>query len=157
MGLQVSTGFKDKIFGPHAFETIFANGVIKLYAGSQPERADFAVGASVHVANITAGEAFTHGVASGLNFVRYRGIMTNSAPWTVLRIGTGNASWARLCSNPLDDGGISDTLPRIDFSVYPRTPGVAPANYGLYLNAIAFSSASEPQSLDVFYYTIPPI
>ena len=157
MGLQVSTGFKDGVFGPQSFESLFYNGVINIYAGAQPARADDSIGAAVLVGEITPDTTpFVAGTSNGLRFARYRGIMTNTAPWHIRGIANGNASWARLCGNAVDAGGLSDTLPRIDMPVLQRVSGVAPTQFGIYLSNIAFTAAYA-DTLDIFYYTIPPV
>lgn len=119
MAVNCSTGFRARIMGPSAIETIFAGGAIDVYTGSQPPTADMAPTGTL-VGRITdSGLPFVDGYPdNGLLFSRNGHRMTKPAlqNWTLQGIATGTAGWARLRATS-DPGGESQTLPRIDMAI----------------------------------------
>lgn len=154
MSVQVSTGFASAILGPAAFDTIFLNGVLRVYSGLQPASAD-AAATGVHVADITPdGDAFTPGTSFGLRFQRSGryAFKSTAQTWKLKGLATGMAGWVRLCANAVDDGSASLVLPRVDGRV-----GVdGQPDIQLFLPGLSITIATEI-TVPSWVFAIPPV
>lgn len=102
-------------------KTDLANGVIQFYTGAQPTSPDAAVTGTYLGKATLAGGAWTAGTATnGLNFGTVGSAAVDKATaeeWKFVCETAGTIGWARFVGNPVDAGGSSTTLPRLDFSV----------------------------------------
>lgn len=120
MSVSLSTGFRQAILGPLAFESIFQNGCIEVRSGLQPASADDAATGEL-LARITRdGGAWAAGSpGSGLQFVR-NGHAIQKPPahrWVLRGQASGIATWFRLVANAPDAGGQSLSALRIDGAI----------------------------------------
>ena len=158
MAIRTSTGYRARILGPNAFDTIFQNGVIEVRTGIQPASANLPPTGTL-VGRITRnGGAFTPGSpTNGLQLQRV-GALVQKVPahvWTLVGIATGTAGWARLLGNAEDDGseaaGVS--LPRIDFAIGDLdTIG----DYQMRLPVLAITDTLTIP-IEQWTYSLPPI
>lgn len=151
MTIKLSTGLRDAMTGTGGgFATVFANGVIEIYSGSQPATADSAVTGTLLGTVTTNGGAFTPGSpTNGLTWAAAAngGVTKSASLWQFNGVAAGTAGWFRLKGNAADAGGASTTLPRMDGSV---------ANSGGDLNLSNTSIAiGSPNTIDVFQFTLP--
>lgn len=151
MAVRFSTGLRDMMLGSADFKTAFTNGVLRIYSGAQPASADTAITGTLLLEVTVDGGAFSHGSpTNGLNFdAPANGIISKAAAeaWKGTGLAAGVAGWARLSGNPLDSGGASTTLARMDMSV---------AKSGADLNLSNTTVAvSAPQTIDVFTLAMP--
>ncbi|RLA45291.1 MAG: hypothetical protein DRQ97_09950 [Gammaproteobacteria bacterium] len=119
--LRFSTGLRDGVLDATGIREATANGVLRIYSGAQPASADTAVSGTLLVEVTVDGAAFAHGTATnGLNFdAPANAVLSKAAAetWRGNGLADGTAGWFRFCSNPVDSGGASSTLARIDGSV----------------------------------------
>lgn len=156
MATRSSTGFVQALLGPSAFDQIFFNGCIEIYAGTQPASADLGVSGTL-LARITRdGLGWTEGSSTGgLQFVR-SGRYAYKNPthaWVLKGLATGIAGWWRLRGNGVDSGAVSVLYPRIDGSVRldgSDTPGQ------LTLSSLDIT-ASTQVAINHWWYAIPPL
>lgn len=154
MALQVSSGFKGLILGPHAFEDIFLNGSIGVFTGPQPDTADDAARGTLLGRITMNGVAWSPGAsAGGLQFLRNGPFVTNlpGDDWLLVPSAAGTAGWWRLVSNDEDGLGASFSLPRLDGAIsnVSGTPEMVLQNTALQVGTAV--------RLDSFFYSIPPI
>ena len=155
MAVLVSTGYAQTILGPTAFDIMFRDGVIRLYAGAQPANADLAPGSSPLAIVTKDGGAFTPGSpTNGLRFTRAGRFVTNdvSQRWVIKGLAPGTAGWFRLSPN-VDDGSSSLEIPRIDGVV-----GLE-GDVGDYQMFMANPVLADGLLIDLtqWLYAIPPI
>lgn len=153
MTLQVSTGFKQLILGPLAFEDIFNGGAIQVFSNVQPESADAAVNGTLLGTITLDGKPWTPDLLNGLRFFR-DGPFISAMPgdrWVLTPSVSGNSGWWRLIANPGDAGQLSYTAPRIDGAVGVPEGG---AEMALPDTALVVGVA---RVIGSFFYTIPPI
>jgi len=109
-----------------AVKTNLAAGVINFYTGAQPASPDAAVTGTFLGKATLAGGAWTAGTSTnGLNFGTITDTGSGAASldkataeeWRFVCTVAGTIGWARFVGNPTDAGGVSTTLPRLDFSV----------------------------------------
>lgn len=104
-----------------SMKDIMADGVLRIYSGSQPANADAAVAGTLLVEITVDGGAFVHGAQANGLYLDDASSGAISKPsgvtWKGTAVATGTAGWARWCANPSDTGGSSTTLARIDMSV----------------------------------------
>lgn len=155
MALQVSSGFKDKILGPYAFEDIFDGGMIRVFSGVQPATADDAETGTL-LGGITAnGGAWAPGTGiNGLTFARTDGVVLAPilARWMLSPSMDGTAGWFRLIERAGDGAGVSDLSPRIDGAI--GVPGAGLAE--MYLDDVVLAAGVQ-RLITSFFYTIPPV
>jgi hypothetical protein len=103
-----------------------AAGVINFYSGAQPASPDAAVTGTFLGRATLSGGAWTAGTSTnGLNFGTVVDGTNGAASldkasaeaWTFVCSVAGTIGYGRFVGNPADAGGVSTTLPRIDFSV----------------------------------------
>jgi hypothetical protein len=130
--MEVSTGFKDLLLGPHAFVDIFNGGAIKIYANAQPAHPDLTDEGATVVATITANGGtwnFGNPLNNGLKFSKPPGPYVYKDPaqtWICTPTINLVAAWFRLYSpDPAESGGSSLTLARIDGTIQELTSMVA--------------------------------
>lgn len=116
----LSTGYVARRNAGESFASIFNNGSIEIRTGAQPANADLPPTGTL-IGRITRGGGlWAHGNPSnGLQFVAAGRYVTKHPDhiWRLVGQATGMAGWSRLVANPLDDGSLSDTLPRIDGAI----------------------------------------
>lgn len=146
MTVRFSTGLRDSILDSDGLRTAMANGVIRVYSGAQPPTADSAATGTLLLEITESGGAFTHGnPANGLNFdAPTNGLLSKAAAetWTGSGLADGNAGWCRFSGNPLDDGGASTTLARIDATIAKTGGDVSISNSAIV--------SGQPNSVDVY-------
>lgn len=102
-------------------KTDLAAGVIQFYSGSQPTSADAAITGTLIGTTTLAGGSWTAGTSTnGLNFATAASATIDKATaeeWRFTCTTAGTIGWGRFIGNPVDSGGVSVVLPRIDFSV----------------------------------------
>lgn len=151
MTIRASTGLKNAMLGNVGLKGATADGVIRIYSGSQPASADSAIIGTLLMEVTLDGGAFSHGSATnGLNWdTPALGEITKpiADTWKGSGITDGVAGWARYCSNPLDDGTSSTTLSRIDMSVGKGTGDLQLSNVNV--------ATSAPISVDVATLRLP--
>lgn len=144
--LRFSTGLRNGILNATGIKEAMADGVIRIYSGAQPLSADSAATGTLLLEVTVDAGAFTHGSPdNGLEFdAPSEGVLSKAAAenWRGTGLATGVAGWFRFCANPLDSGGASTTLARIDGSV-----GRSGADLNLSNINIA---AGVPNTIDVF-------
>lgn len=149
MTVRLSTGLRTSMAGSTGFASVFANGIIEIYTGTQPATADAAVtGTLLGTVTLNSG-AFVAGTATnGLTFAAAAsGAVSKSGVWSFNGIAAGTAGWFRLKGNGVDAGALSTTLPRLDGSV-------ATSGADLNLSNIAIA-VGAPNTVDTFTFTIP--
>jgi hypothetical protein len=144
--LRFSTGLRNGILDATGIKEAMTDGVLRLYSGAQPASADTAVAGTLLLEVTVDGGAFAHGsAANGLEFdAPVSGVLSKAAAenWTGSGLADGVAGWFRFCANPVDTGGASTTLARIDGSV-----GKSSADLNLSNTTIA---TGVPSTIDVF-------
>lgn len=150
MTIRLSTGLRTSMMGTSGFSTIFANGIIEIYSGSQPTSADNATTGTLLGTVTLNGGAFTPGTATnGLTWAAAaNGTASKStSAWQFTGVAAGVAGWFRLKGNALDNNASSTTLPRLDGSI---------ANSGGDMNLSNTTIAvGSPNTVDVFSVTLP--
>lgn len=151
MTVKVSTGLRNDMLNGTGLKEAFANGVIYLYSGPQPDSADDAVQGTLLMKITQDAGAFAFGTATnGINFDDpASGIIAKAAAenWQGVGITAGTIGWGRLMGNATDALGSSTTLPRIDFAV---------ATSGGDVNLSSTEvEAGSPLTLDQFQFTMP--
>lgn len=119
MAIRLSTGLFNKLLGTDDFQTIFNDGVIRCYSGTQPTTPDSAPTGTLLGSITVGGGAFSHGSATnGLSFDNPVGKVISKAAaetWQFKGVATGTLGWFRLQGNAADDNsGSNTTLPRLD-------------------------------------------
>lgn len=151
MTIRASTGLKNAMLGETGLKAALADGVIRIYSGSQPTNADQAVNGTLLVEITVDGGAFSHGSpTNGLEWDDPASgtISKPSADtWTGTGVATGVAGWARFCANPTDDGTASTTLSRLDMSVGKGTGDLQLSNVNIEIGA--------PVTVDVATLRLP--
>ncbi|UCD23235.1 MAG: hypothetical protein JSW51_09255 [Gemmatimonadota bacterium] len=151
MAIRFSTGLRNDLLDTGDFGTIFTNGVIYIYSGSQPAAADNAVSGTLLAKVTLNGGAFAFGSpTNGLNFeaTATDGTLPKAAAETWQWVGeaAGTAGWFRLMGNPVDNLGASTTLPRMDGSI---------GTFGADLNLSNVNIAvSQTGTIDTFSISI---
>lgn len=144
--LRFSTGLRNGILNATGIKEAMADGVLRIYSGAQPVSADNAVSGTLLLEVTVDGGAFSHGSATnGLEFdAPAAGVLSKAAAetWRGNGLADGVAGWFRFCANPVDSGGSSTTLARIDGSV-----GRSAADLNLSNVNIA---VGVPNTIDVF-------
>lgn len=154
--LQVSTGFKTKILGPHAFSDIFARGAIKVFDGFRPETADGPEPVSpLGLITLDGGQWSAPGdIGNGLLFAQ-------NGPYIYNRFGdrlvfnvtrSGIPLWGRLLAADADTGLLSYTAARIDFSI-----SADPEDHSEMLLLDGTVQVGERVPVSNFLYTLPPL
>ncbi|QLA17701.1 hypothetical protein [Desulfolutivibrio sulfoxidireducens] len=150
MALRLSTGLRDKLLGEGSFKEIMADGVVRIFPGTQPTSADDAEGATQLVQITLASGTFTAGAAdNGLEFgTASGGILAKSSGevWSGVASVTGTAGWFRFYANDLTTGA-STTQARFDGSI--STSG---AQLNMSSTAI---TAGATTTIDSFTITFP--
>lgn len=148
----VSTGFKYQLLGGTAFQDMFHNSVILLYATARPESPNDAPNGSP-IARITKnGAPFSFGSpAGGLNWsLGTNGVvLPTTQDWIITATGAGTLTWGRLCQNN-DNEDASVSLARLDFEVNP-TDG-----YGMSITNPVMA-VDDQRTVDFALYAIPPL
>ncbi len=149
MTVRLSTGARTALAGTTGFGTLFANGVIEVYTGTQPATGDAAVTGTLLGTVTLASGAFTPGSpTNGLTFAAAAaGAVSKSGTWSFNGIAAGTAGWFRFKANAVDAGALSTALPRMDGSV-----AVSGADLNLSNIAIAIGA---PNTIDTFVWTQP--
>lgn len=158
MTLQVSSGFKDLILGPHAFVDIFARGAIKVFDSVQPATADAAEPISpLGIITLDGGAWSAPGdLGNGLLFSKSGPYVYNrlGRPWVFNVTRSGIPRWGRLLSAEADAGALSYSLARIDFSI-SAVPGDNPVM--LLPNGDSVVQVGDRLPISSFFFTIPPL
>jgi hypothetical protein len=144
--LRFSTGLRNGILDATGIREFLANGVLRLYSGSQPASADTAIQGTLLLEITESGGVFVPGApGNGLNFdAPVNGVLSKAAAeaWNALGLAAGVTGWFRFVGNADDIGGTSAVLPRIDGSV-----GKTAADLNLSNTTIAIG---VPNTIDVF-------
>lgn len=154
--LQVSTGFKALILGPHAFADIFQRGAIKVFDGFRPATADGPEPVSpLGLITADGGQWSAPGdTGNGLLF-------SLNGPYVYNRFGqrwlfnvtrSGIPLWGRLLASTADDGLLNYTAPRIDFSI-----SADPEDHSEMLLLDGTVQVGEHVPVVSFFYTLPPL
>ena len=116
---RYSTKLFDEMLG--AVKTQLADGVIYLYSGTQPASADAAVtGTLIATVTVDSGAWTAGSPTNGLEFGTVADAEMDKAAaenWKFTCTTAGTIGWGRFVGNAADNGALSTTLPRIDFSV----------------------------------------
>lgn len=148
--LRFSTGLRNGILNATGIKEAMADGVIRIYSGAQPASADNAVTGTLLLEVTVNGGAFAHGTATnGLEFdAPASGILAKAAAeaWRGTGLADGVAGWFRFCANPVDTGGSSTTLARIDGSVGRSAADLNLSNVNI--------ETGVPNTIDVFSITL---
>lgn len=125
MALRLSTGLRND--RANAIKTAMADGVIYIYAGTQPTDPD-AAAAGTLLLKVTVGSGdFTHGTTTnGLEFdAASAGTIAKSASavWSGAALATGTAAWFRFCANSADSEPSDADTTRISFDGLVTTSG----------------------------------
>lgn len=130
-----------------SFQTVFADGVLEIYSGSQPATADAAESGTKLVRITLASGAFVGGVATnGLEFDPIlSGIISKASDevWSGVGLATGTAGWFRFYANDYDTGA-DETAVRFDGAV-----GTSGAQLNLSSVSIAAGATITIDSLAV--------
>lgn len=149
--LRLSTGLRDALLGTKSFKDIFLDGVIYIYSGAQPAKADDAVQGTLLGKVTVDGGAFSFGsAANGLEFAAPSGGAIEKVAadaWQFKGLADGVAGWGRLMGNANDDLGASTSLPRLDFSIGRTGADLNLSNTNIAVDAV--------HTIDVFRYSIP--
>lgn len=118
MSERLSTGLANALLTSWA--TLFTNGVMEIYTGTQPATSDLAETGTLLVVITKNGDEFIGGQpTNGLNFgTPVDGVMDKAAAevWTGLAIADGVAGWVRFYDNTYTKGA-STTAKRFDGAV----------------------------------------
>lgn len=132
------------------FKTIFANGVLEIYSGSQPSDADQDESGTKLVRITQSSGAFTPGSATnGLNFEKIisgYAYKDTDETWSGTAVADGTAGWFRFYANPYDTGADA-TAVRFDGSV-------GTSNADLNLSNLSIETG-QTVTVDSFYVRIP--
>ena len=141
-----------KITGDNAgsFQTLFNDGVLEIYSGSQPATADDSeIGTKLLRISVGSG-AFTPGSpTNGLSFSGIlEGVLYKSSDevWSGVGLATGNAGWFRFYDNNYD-AADDGTAVRFDGSVGTSGAQLNLSSVGVVLGATA--------TIDSFTVTLP--
>lgn len=144
--LRFSTGLRNGILNATGIKEAMADGVLRIYSGAQPASADNAVSGTLLLEVTVDGGAFSHGSATnGLEFdAPAAGVLSKAAAetWRGTGLADGVAGWFRFCANPVDGGGSSTTLARIDGSVGRSAADLNLSNVNIVTGV--------PNTIDVF-------
>jgi len=139
MTIRASTGLRNAMLGDVGLKTALTDGVIRIYTGSQPASADAAVVGTLLMEITLDGGAFSHGSpTNGLEWDTPAAGAISKPPgdnWQGSGIADGVAGWARFCANPVDAGGASTTLARVDMSVGKGTGDLQVSNVNVAIGA----------------------
>jgi hypothetical protein len=157
MAVNCSTGFRSRILGPSAFESIFLNGCIEVRTGPQPAAGANAPATGTLIERIpNNGGGWNAGASpNGLRFGR-SGVYARNDPaqtWRLTGLATGVAGWFRLVGNAPDDGGLSTVLPRIDGACGPLEGA---GDYQLRLPNLSINP-STTTAIASWWLVLPPI
>jgi hypothetical protein len=149
MTVRLSTALRTALAGTTGFGSVFANGVIEIYTGTQPATADAAVTGTLLGTVTLASGAFTPGSpTNGLTFAAASaGAISKSGVWSFNGVAVGTAGWFRLKGNATDAGAISTALPRLDGSIAASGADMNLSNISITVGA--------PTTVDTFTFTIP--
>lgn len=154
MAFRLSTGLRNALLGgANGFKGALADGKIRIFSGSQPVNANNAEQGTLLLEITVDGGAFTHGSpTNGLEFgTPSAGSIAKATGevWRGTAVAAGTAAWGRFVGNATDDGGLSATLPRLDFTV-----GLSGSGADAILSAITMA-VGQPITCDVFTMTMP--
>ena len=148
--LRFSTGLRNGILDATGIKEAMADGVLRLYSGAQPASADTAVAGTLLVEITVDGGAFVHGSpTNGLEFdAPVAGLLSKAAAenWLGSGLADGVAGWFRFCANPVDSGGASTVLARIDGAVGRSSSDLNLSNTNIVTGV--------PSTVDVFNITM---
>lgn len=118
MALRFSTGLANAMLDSTGLRAAMNDGVIRIYTGAQPLSADDAVQGTLLMEVTVDGGTFVHGSPTNglaLDAAADKAISKAAAEtWRGTGLANGTAGWFRFCANPVDSGGSSTTLARID-------------------------------------------
>lgn len=144
--LRFSTGLRDGILNATGIKEALADGVIRIYSGSQPASADTAISGVLLLEITESGGTFVSGsAANGLEFdAPSAGVLAKAVAetWQANGLAVGVAGWFRFVANGTDAGGSSSTLPRIDGSVGRSAADLNLSNINIEIGV--------PNTVDVF-------
>lgn len=117
--LYVSTKFKELILGASSFASIFNNGRILVYSGTQPASANYAPDGTLLAEISTNAIPWDVGGAGGggLLFAQSGAYVLADSTWRMRVIASGTAGWFRLYGPAEDADELSYALPRIDGAI----------------------------------------
>lgn len=154
MTLQVSTGFKSRILGPHSFESIFNGGAIAIYTGAQPANADGAATGTLLGYFTDSGLTWNAGsTLNGLTWHRTDAFAYKpmAQTWACTPVAAGLGGWFRILPVAGDVPALSLTLPRIDGAI-----GASGSDIQLRLLNPTFA-VGVVKYIEQLSYTIPPL
>ena len=144
--LRFSTGLRNGILNATGIKEAMADGVLRIYSGAQPVSADNATAGTLLLEVTVNAAVFAHGSpTNGLNFdVPASAILPKAVAelWRGNGLAEGVAGWFRFCANPVDAGGASTTLARIDGSVGRSAADLNLSNTNILVGV--------PNTIDVF-------
>lgn len=142
--LQVSNGWKQ--LNAVLAKATFDGGVIRVFSGTQPARADLPqTGTLLGEIRRFDGTPLIFD-ADGPYLVK-----PPMVQWHLFTVAAGVLGWFRLVSSPSDAGGLSYSLPRFDGAI-DVVGGIA--EMSVVELAVA---ADRAYAIDSFFYSIPPI
>jgi hypothetical protein len=144
MALKLSTGLRGKLMDTGSLKSIFAGGLIKIYAGAAPADADAAATGTLLCTISLAG------AGTGINFdtAAVAGILSKAPAetWSGTNVATGTASHFRHVAAG-DTGALSTTQARIQGSI---------ATVGADMNLSSVSLVNGAgQTVDYYSVTVP--
>lgn len=153
MATRFSTGLVNGMANNTGIKEAMTDGKIKIFSGSQPANADAAEQGTLLLEVTVDAGAFSHGSpTNGLEFDAPVGRVLSKAAaetWRGLGLAGGTAGWGRFVANPTDDGTLSTSLPRIDFSV-----GISGSGADVILSTVTIV-IDQPVTVDQFNITFP--
>lgn len=148
MTMKLANGLRDPILD--AVATALNGGVIEIYSGPQPVAANDAPTGTLLGVVTKDGAPWTAGSpTNGLTFKpAVNGLLEKSDDqWRFTGIAKGTAGYWRAKGNALDDGSVSDDLPRMD--------GVCGVNAGELRLSTTSIDVGTPVTIDSFKLRMP--
>lgn len=154
MTSRLSTKARNLLASSLGFGSIFANGVIDIYTGTQPASADAApTGTKIGRITLSSG-AFVQGTATnGLTFgTAVDGVLPKSGVWSFNGISPGGtAGWFRISANATADNVTDDSTAKL----IARADGSCAVSGGdMNLSQLVIATGA-PTTVDSFAWTQP--
>jgi hypothetical protein len=148
--LRFSTGLRNGFLNATGIKEAMADGIIRIYTGAQPITADSAaIGTLLVEVTVNAGAWAAGSPTNGLEFdAPVSGVLAKAAAeaWRGNGLAVGVAGWFRFYANPVDAGGASTTLARIDGSVGRSSADLNLSNTNIEVGV--------PNTIDVFQISV---
>jgi len=153
MAERLSTGLRNELMkaGGKSFADCLANGIIRIYTGTQPTTADDAEGSVTLLNEITlaSGAFVSESPTNGINLdVATAGAVAKSTSetWSGVAVATGTAGWFRFYANTVVTGA-STTGIRFDGNISTSGAEINMSNLSLVIGGTT--------TIDAFIVTMP--